>query len=113
MNNICNKGVINRNAVYIGKVHGTQLKRSFKSKEIKPTIQINLDSENHTNELVEEYYLKNKVGKTLTKQFRIDILKLEKGSKMRYTNNEKTNMLIIWCKVFISKNEKKLKEALK
>lgn len=89
MNNICNKGVINRNVVYIGKVHGTQLKRSFKSKEIKPTIQINLDSENHTNELVEEYYLKNKVGKTLTKKFRIDILNLKKESKMRYTNNEK------------------------
>ena len=114
LNNICNKGVINRNVVYIGKVHGTQLKRVFKSyKEIKPTIQINLDSENHTNELVEEYYLKNKVGKILTKKFRIDILNLEKGSKMRYTNNEKTNMLIRWCKVFISKTEKELKEALK
>ena len=32
---------------------------------------------------------------------------------MRYTNNEKTNMLIRWCKVFISKTEKELKEALK
>ncbi|MBP3461375.1 MAG: hypothetical protein J6K21_03090 [Bacilli bacterium] len=114
LNNICNTGIIDRNIVYIGKVHGTQLKRGFKSyKEIKPTIQINLDNENHTNELIEEYYLKNKKGKILTKKLRIDILNLEKGSNMRYTNDERTNMLIRWCKVFISTTQKQLKEALK
>ena len=114
LNNTNNKGIIDRNVVYIGKIHGTQLKRGFKTyNEIKKTIQINLDNENHTKNLIEEYYLKNKRGEILTEKLRIDILNLEKGSKMSYTNCERENMLIRWCKVFKSKTKKELKIALK
>lgn len=114
LNNTNNKGIIDRNVVYIGKIHGTQLKREFKTyNEIKKTIQINLDNENHTKNLIEEYYLKNKRGEILTEKLRIDILNLEKGSKMSYTNCERENMLIRWCKVFKSKTKKELKIALK
>lgn len=114
LNNTNNKGIIDRNVVYIGKIHGTQLKRGFKTyNEIKKTIQINLDNENHTKNLIEEYYLKNKRGEILTEKLRIDILNLEKRSKMSYTNCERENMLIRWCKAFKSKTKKELKITLK
>ena len=114
LNNTSNKGIIDRNVVYIGKIHGTQLKRGFKTyNEIKKTIQINLDNENHTKDLVEEYYFKNERGEILTEKLRIDIFNLEKGNKMSYTNNERENMLIRWCKVFKSRTKNELENALK
>ena len=114
LSNGWNEEVRDRNVVFLSNVHGTQLKRGFKSyKEIEETIQINLNNFNEQKELVTTYYLKNEEGEIFSKKLRIDSINLEKGKKMIYTNNERENMLIDWCKVLTSRTKKEMEEALK
>lgn len=114
MSNKWNEGIKDRNLIYLSKIHGEQIKEGFyKYDEIEESIQINLNNFDSEEELKTTYYLRNDKGKIFSKKFRIDIINLEKGKNMSYTNDEKVNTLINWCKVFTSKTEEELKESLK
>jgi hypothetical protein len=108
-----NQGIRDRNTVFLSNIHGKQLSRGFNSyEEIESSIQINLNAFNCEENVKASYYLRNETGKIFSKKFRIDVIDMEKGRKMCYTNNEKMNEIIKWCKVFMSKTKKELNNAL-
>lgn len=113
MSNGWTKEIKERNVVFLSNIHADQLKRGFNEyKEIEESIQINLNNFNSEKNLKTTYYLRNEEGKKFSEKFRIDVINLVKGRKMCYTNNEKENILIDWCKVFTSKTKKELQESL-
>ena len=106
-------GVIDRNIVFACKVHSKQLRKGEHNyNNIKETIQINLNNFHNNNiDIKEEYYLINKQGDILTKKFRIDMVDLALGSKRWYNKKENTK-LSRWCRIFLSKTEKELRELI-
>ena len=80
MSNNKSDGVINRNIVYLCKIHGNQLKSGDKSySKIHDTIQIMFNNFDIDDELRTTWYLRNDDGKILTNKLRIDIINLAKG----------------------------------
>lgn len=114
LSNKWNQGIIDRNVVYLSNIHGEQLKKGFISyNEIKESIQINLNNFESDNEIKTSYYFMNDKLEKLSEKIRIDVINLEKGSKMGYTDDERLNKLIDWCKVFTSTTEEDLKKYSK
>ena len=114
LSNKWNQGIKDRNVVFLSNIHGEQIKRGFNSyNEIEETIQINLNNFDEEEEIKTSYYFTNEKGKILSKKCRIDVINLEKGSKMSYTDDERLNKLIDWCKVFTSTTEEELKKYSK
>lgn len=114
LSNKRSKGVMDRNIVYASAIHARQLRYGLEDySKIQKTIQINLNNY-HCNEkqLIESYYLTNKHGNLLTEKLRIDIVDMEKAKKICYTNNERNNKLIRWCRVITSKTKKELNDNL-
>ena len=95
MSNNNSEGVINRNVVYLCKVHGRQLKRSDKDySEIFDTIQIMFNNFDTGSNLKTTWYLRDEFGNILTSKLRIDIINLAKGKNLCYTGSEKVDYLI-------------------
>lgn len=106
MSNNKSDGVINRNIVYLCKIHGNQLKSGDKSySKIHDTIQIMFNNFDIDDELRTTWYLRNDDGKILTSKLRIDIINLAKGKDLCYTGSEKVDYIINWCKL-LTTNEK-------
>ena len=106
MSNNKSDGVINRNIVYLCKIHGNQLKSGDKSySKIHDTIQIMFNNFDIDDELRTTWYLRNDEGKILTSKLRIDIINLAKGKDLCYTGSEKVDYIINWCKL-LTTNEK-------
>ena len=104
LNNDFSKGIRDRNVTYICNVHGGQLKLNDNDyKNIKDSIQINLNNYDSSEELKEEYYFCNKKGKIYTKKIRIDTINLKKGRELCYTVNE--TKLARWCLVLTSNDK--------
>ena len=100
MSNNNSMGVINRNVVYLCKVHGEQLKQSdYNYSHISETIQIMFNNFNSQKELKTTWYLRDEQGNILTNKIRIDIINLVKGKDMCYTYKKDVDYLINWCKL--------------
>ena len=100
MSNNNSMGVINRNIVYLCKVHGEQLKQSdYNYSHISETIQIMFNNFNSQKELKTTWYLRDEQGNILTNKIRIDIINLVKGKDMCYTYKKDVDYLINWCKL--------------
>lgn len=113
MSNNRSTGVINRNIVYICKVHGTQLETGdINYFKIGDSVQIIFNNFDNQEELRERWYFRNDKGKVLSEKIRIDIISIEKGKNMCYTQDEDINYLIRWCKIFSSDNIDELKKIL-
>ena len=85
MSNNKSDGVINRNVVYLCKIHGNQLKVGDTNySKINSTIQIVFNNFNISNELKTTWYLRNDEGQILTSKLRIDIINLVKGHEKGY-----------------------------
>ena len=109
MSNSRSNGVINRNIVYLCKIHGEQLKYGDDSySNINESIQIVFNNYNCHNELKKTYYLTDKEGKILSKKLRIDIINLAKGREICYTESEYEDYLASWCKILTESKENKL-----
>lgn len=106
------EGIIDRNIVYLSKIHREQLKRGGKYNKIEESIQINLNNFECGENIKTTYYLRNEKGIIMSKKFRIDVINLVKGKKMCYTTDE-TNLLIGWCKILTSTTMEELKDSLK
>ena len=110
MSNNNSEGVINRNVVYLCKVHGRQLKRSDKDySEIFDTIQIMFNNFDTGSNLKTTWYLRDEFGNILTSKLRIDIINLAKGKNLCYTGSEKVDYLINWCKLLTTSNKDNVK----
>ena len=111
MSNNKSDGVVNRNVVYLCKIHGNQLKVGDKDySKIKSTIQIVFNNFNIGNELKTTWYLRNDEGQILTSKLRIDIINLVKGKDLCYTGSEKVDYLINWCKLLTTKEKQNVKD---
>ena len=100
MSNNNSMGVIDRNVVYLCKVHGEQLKQSdYNYSHISETIQIMFNNFNSQKELKTTWYLRDEQGNILTNKIRIDIINLVKGKDMCYTYKKDVDYLINWCKL--------------
>ena len=109
LSNRASEGVIHRNEVYACKIHSRQLKMGDKKyQNIKETIQINLNNFRcNENKIKEEYYMRSKEGKYLTKKLRIDMVDMELGKKICYTAGE--TLLSKWCKLFTTEDIEEIK----
>ena len=111
MSNNKSDGVINRNVVYLCKIHGNQLKvGDINYSKINSTIQIVFNNFNIGNELKTTWYLRNEEGQILTSKLRIDIINLVKGKDLCYTGSEKVDYLINWCKLLTTKHRENVKD---
>ena len=111
MSNNKSDGVINRNVVYLCKIHGNQLKvGDINYSKINSTIQIVFNNFNIGNELKTTWYLRNEEGQILTSKLRIDIINLVKGKDLCYTGSEKVDYLINWCKLLTTKDRENVKD---
>lgn len=111
LSNDPSNGIIDRNIIYACNIHSRSLKYSESNyKNIKRTIQINLNNKHTNKQLKETYYLKNEDGKILSEKFQIDIVDMVIGNQLCYTNGE--TKLARWCKVITSSNEEEFVNAL-
>ena len=111
MSNSASDGVINRNVVYLCKIHGRQLKTSDTNySRINDTIQIMFNNFDTDNDLKTTWYLRDNDGNILTSKLRIDIINLVKGKDLCYTGNEEVDYLINWCKLLTTKNKDNIKD---
>ena len=111
LSNTVGDGIINRNIVYAANIHGGQLKYGDNNyTQIKRTIQINLNNKHTNKKLKETYYFTNEDGKILSKKFQIDIIDMEIGRELCYTNSE--TKLARWCRVLTSKTEEEFLNSL-
>ena len=111
MSNSASDGVINRNVVYLCKIHGRQLKTNdINYSRINDTIQIMFNNFDTDNDLKTTWYLRNDAGNILTSKLRIDIINLVKGKDLCYTGSEKVDYLINWCKLLTTSNKDNIKD---
>ena len=111
MSNSASDGVINRNVVYLCKIHGRQLKTSdINYSKINDTIQIMFNNFDTDNDLKTTWYLRDDAGNILTSKLRIDIINLVKGKDLCYTGSEKVDYLINWCKLLTTSNKDNIKD---
>ena len=111
MSNSASDGVINRNVVYLCKIHGRQLKTSDTNySKINDTIQIMFNNFDTDNDLKTTWYLRDDAGNILTSKLRIDIINLVKGKDLCYTGSEKVDYLINWCKLLTTSNKENIKD---
>ena len=111
MSNSRSNGVVNRNIVYLCKIHGEQLKYGDDSySKINESIQIVFNNYDCHDELKKTYYLRDEDGNILSKKLRIDIINLEKGREICYTQDEYENYLASWCKILTEIKEYKLND---
>ena len=110
MSNSASDGVINRNVVYLCKIHGRQLKTNdINYSKINDTIQIMFNNFDTGNDLKTTWYLRDDAGNILTSKLRIDIINLVKGKDLCYTGSEKVDYLINWCKLLTTSNKDNVK----
>ena len=110
MSNSASDGVINRNVVYLCKIHGRQLKTSdINYSKINDTIQIMFNNFDTDNDLKTTWSLRDDAGNILTSKLRIDIINLVKGKDLCYTGSEKVDYLINWCKLLTTSNKDNVK----
>ena len=111
MSNSASDGVINRNVVYLCKIHGRQLKTNdINYSKINDTIQIMFNNFDTGNDLKTTWYLRDNAGNILTSKLRIDIINLVKGKDLCYTGSEKVDYLINWCKLLTTSNKDNIKD---
>ena len=111
MSNSASDGVINRNVVYLCKIHGRQLKTNdINYSKINDTIQIMFNNFDTDNDLKTTWYLRDDAGNILTSKLRIDIINLVKGKDLCYTGSEKVDYLINWCKLLTTSNKDNIKD---
>ena len=111
MSNSASDGVINRNVVYLCKIHGRQLKTNdINYSRINDTIQIMFNNFDTGNDLKTTWYLRDNDGNILTSKLRIDIINLVKGKDLCYTGSEKVDYLINWCKLLTTNNKNNIKD---
>ena len=110
MSNSASDDVINRNVVYLCKIHGRQLKTNdINYSKINDTIQIMFNNFDTDNDLKTTWYLRDDAGNILTSKLRIDIINLVKGKDLCYTGSEKVDYLINWCKLLTTSNKDNVK----
>ena len=112
LNNNLSEGIIKRNSVYLGAVHGTQLKKIRNSyDQVKSSTQINFNTKKANERYtVEPYYLVN--YKNI--EYKIDIIKyisiimvdLKMGKKYNRDRIDK------WCTLILSSTYKELEEKI-
>lgn len=115
LNNDLPKGKLDRNVVYISKVHSRNLKYAEKNyNNITKTIQINLNNFGcNKYNLIESYYLKNDKGDKLTEKLQIDFVDMAKSLDPCYNEvDERERKIRRWCKMFLSKTKKELEEYI-
>ena len=111
MSNSRSNGVVNRNIVYLCKIHGEQLKYGDDSySNINESVQIVFNNYDCHDELRKTYYLRDSDGNILSQKLRIDIINLEKGKEICYTGNVNEDYLASWCKILTEIKENKLKD---
>lgn len=111
MSNSRSNGVVNRNVVYLCKIHGEQLKYGDDSySNINESIQIVFNNYNCHDKLKKTYYLRDEDGNVLSQKLRIDIINLEKGREICYTEDEYEDYLASWCKILTEIKECKLND---
>lgn len=111
MSNSRSIGVVNRNIVYLCKIHGEQLKYGDDSySRISESVQIVFNNYDCHDELKKTYYLRDDDGNILSKKLRIDIINLEKGREICYTEDEYESYLASWCKILTEIKENKLND---
>ena len=112
MNSNFQTPIVDRNIVFICKIHGGQLKvGDNRYTNIKDSLQINLNTEK-TNEdsLVESYCLRNEKGKILSKKLRIDVVDIARAKKFKYNKNEEK--LARWLRALVSISLEELEKEL-
>ncbi|MBQ8219216.1 MAG: Rpn family recombination-promoting nuclease/putative transposase, partial [Bacilli bacterium] len=105
MSNSNSIGVINRNIVYLCKIHSNELKQGDKSySKINESIQIVFNNFNCQKELKNTYYFRNEKGNVLSEKLRIDIINLAKVKESCYNYDDEDDYLINWCKILTEAN---------
>ena len=100
MSNNNSIGVVNRNIVYLCKIHSNELKQGDHSySKINESIQIVFNNFDCQKELRNTYYLRNDKGNILSEKLRIDIINLAKGKVSCYNESGEDSYLINWCKI--------------
>ena len=108
-----NQGIKDRNVVFLSNIHGSQLKKGFKSyDEIEESVQINLNAFRCQDRIKKSYYFRSEDGEIISKKMRIDVIDMALGKEMCYTGDEQLDLLIKWSKVFMSTTREELEEAL-
>ena len=107
-----NQPVIDRNVVFLANIHGRQLEKGNNYNIIDESIQLNFCSFSNRGKTRDIYFLKNQYDEILTHKLKIEIVYMEELKKMCYTDDEETNMLINWSKVFESTTRKELEKVL-
>ena len=111
MSNSRSAGIVNRNIVYLCKIHGEQLKYGDDSySRINELVQIVFNNYDCHDELKKTYYLRDDDGNVLSKKLRIDIINLAKGREIGYTEDEYEDYLASWCKILTEIKENKLRD---
>ena len=109
-----NAAIIDRNIMFLSKIHSLQADKGDNYKEIRETVQINLLANSKYDELKISFSFANIEKKIVLREFpRIDMISMEIGKRMCYTGNEETDKLIRWSKIFLSKTKEELEKALK
>ena len=105
--------IIDRDVVYISKIHGNQLKYGDNRYEkIIRTLQIRLNNyHSNDNKLIETYYLRNDNDKILTKKLQIDIVDLVNAKKNVYNENEER--IAKFCKAMLLEDEKEIRKEIR
>ena len=112
MSNYKSEGITDRNIIYLCKMHGKQLKvGDYSYSKINKSVQIVFNNFDCQEELRTIWYLRNERGKILSHKFRIDIINMEKGKKLCYTERDEDNYLVNWCKILTEINKENLKKA--
>lgn len=105
------QGIIDRNVVFASNIHSTSYRKGDKNyRNITDTIQINLVYDrNHIvgERFKEEYYLRNELGKELTKKIRIDYVNIAKVEEACYTEEEELKKL---CRAMIASKRNELEK---
>lgn len=111
MSNSRSIGVVNRNIVYLCKIHGEQLKYGDDSySRINESVQIVFNNYDCHDGLKKTYYLRDEDGNVLSKKLRIDIINLAKGKEICYTEDEYEDYLVSWCKILTEIKGNRLKD---
>ena len=99
------EGTIDRNIILACHTHGTQLKYGDNDySNINRTIQINFNKKYHNeNNIMDNYFFTNSNGKMLSKKIEIDMIDIDKGSKLWYSNTN--DVICAWCKLLDTNKE--------
>ena len=112
LNNNGSQDILERNIVYLCKIHGKQLKYGEKDySKIGYSYQINLNNFRcNEKDIKEEYYLKSKSGRILSEKIKIDLVDIAIASDKRY--NKYNERLARFLRAIVSIKKEELEKEL-